>query len=412
MSSLQSNDPQIFSLIQAEEKRQFNTVRLIPSENYASQSILEATGSILTNKYSEGYPHKRYYFGQENIDEIETLAINRAKELFKAEHANVQPYSGSPANQAAYMALLEPGDTIMGLNLLHGGHLTHGWKVSFSGKLFNSVQYELDPTTSRLNYDNIYELAKEHKPKMLIAGISAYPREIDFAKFGEIAKSVGAYLLSDISHINGLICSGLHSDPVPYSDIVTSTSHKLLRGPRGGFMLSKQEHAKKIDKAVFPCLQGGPHNHTTAAMAVCFKEANTEGYRNYAKQVISNAKALADTLLNHGYNLITGGTDNHLLLIDMISSKDITGNEAAAALEKVGIICNSNSIPYDKRKPFDPSGIRVGTPAITTLGFKENEMNQVGEYMVAAIDNRNNEGELNNIKAKVTELINSVKQSL
>jgi glycine hydroxymethyltransferase len=405
-TALSRRDPQIFDLIKKEEERQKKNIRLIPSENYVSKAVLEATGSVLTNKYSEGYPHKRYYQGQKYIDEIESLAIERAKKLFGAEHANVQPYSGSPANSATYYALCEPGDTIMGMSLPHGGHLTHGWKVNFSARFYNSVQYTTDKETERLNYDEIFELAKEHKPKLIFAGATAYPRKFDFEKFHEIAKSVGAYFVADIAHINGLIVAGEHPDPVPYADVVTSTSHKAIRGPRGGFILCKSEHAEKIDKAVFPALQGGPHNHTTAAIAVCFHEAMQPEFKEYAHQIVKNATILANELMNYGWRLITNGTDNHLILINMIESKKIPGKLAAVALEKAGIVTNYNSIPWDTRKPFDPSGLRIGTPAVTSRGMREEEMKRIAKWMNMALDERENETQLEKIRKEVEDFCN------
>ncbi|MCK5267842.1 MAG: serine hydroxymethyltransferase, partial [Spirochaetes bacterium] len=352
MENLKNYDPEICSLIEKEEKRQFDKIRMIASENYVSKAVLEASGSVLTNKYSEGYAGKRYYEGQQNIDEIETIAIERAKELFGADHANVQPYSGSPANMAVYLAFIKPGDTIMGLALPHGGHLTHGSKVSISGKYFNVVSYELDKETGLLNYDTIMELAREHKPKIIIAGHSAYPRQLDFKKFREIADEVGAILFVDMAHFAGLVAGGVHPSPIPYADVVSTTTHKSLRGPRGGMLLCREEHAKAIDKAVFPGIQGGPHNHTTAAIAVALKEALEPSFKDYAAQIVKNAKALADALTEKGYNLITGGTDNHLLLIDL-TNKNVTGKIAAKALDTAGIVLNYNAVPYDTRKPFD-----------------------------------------------------------
>ncbi|MBU2523757.1 serine hydroxymethyltransferase [Patescibacteria group bacterium] len=404
LPNLQKNDVEIHDLIIKEEERQRKSIRLIPSENYVSKAVLEATGSVLTNKYSEGYAHKRYYEGQINIDKIEELAVSRAKELFGCEHANVQPYSGSPANMAAYFALSDIGDNIMGLSLPHGGHLTHGWKVNFSGRLYHSYQYTVDAETGLINYDKVHEMAKEHKPKIIFAGATAYPREYNFEKFGEIAKDVGAYFVADIAHINGLIVAGVHPDPVPFADVVTSTSHKAIRGPRGGFILCKEEHAKAIDRAVFPTLQGGPHNHTTAAIAVCFKEAMTEEFKEYARQVVKNAKKLADELNKRGYKLVTGGTDNHLVLIDMIGSKDMPGKIAAKALDKAGIVTNYNTIPWDKRKPFDPSGVRTGTPAITSRGMKEDEMVKIADWMDQVLCNPEDENLQKNIKKQVEDL--------
>jgi glycine hydroxymethyltransferase len=378
--ALRETDPEIFDLIEQEERYQAETVRLIPSENYVSTAVLEATGSVLANKYSEGYPGKRYYEGQRYIDQIETLVQDRAKSLFGVEHANVQPYSGSPANLAIYYALLEPGDTIMGLALPHGGHLTHGWNVNFSARFYKAVQYSVDPETLRIDYDQVRELARKERPKILVAGATAYPREFDFQTLGGIAKEVGAYFLADISHIAGLIVAGVHPDPAPYADAIMTTTHKTLRGPRGAMILCRQEHAEKIDKAVFPALQGGPHNHTTAAIGVALKEAATAEFREYGQQIVRNAKALASELLERGFTLCSGGTDNHLVLVDL-TNKGVFGKKAARALDRAGIIVNYNTIPYDPRKPFSPSGIRIGTPAVTSRGMKEAEMRQIGAWM-------------------------------
>ena len=403
MENLKNYDPEICSLIEKEEKRQFDKIRMIASENYVSKAVLEASGSVLTNKYSEGYAGKRYYEGQQNIDEIETIAIERAKELFGADHANVQPYSGSPANMAVYLAFIKPGDTIMGLALPHGGHLTHGSKVSISGKYFNVVSYELDKETGLLNYDTIMELAREHKPKIIIAGHSAYPRQLDFKKFREIADEVGAILFVDMAHFAGLVAGGVHPSPIPYADVVSTTTHKSLRGPRGGMLLCREEHAKAIDKAVFPGIQGGPHNHTTAAIAVALKEALEPSFKDYAAQIVKNAKALADALTEKGYNLITGGTDNHLLLIDL-TNKNVTGKIAAKALDTAGIVLNYNAVPYDTRKPFDPSGIRLGTSSVTSRGFKENEMLMIADWMNQVISDPENEKMLGKIAGDVKDL--------
>ena len=380
MDALKQIDEAIYTLIREEEKRQYSKIRLIASENYVSRAVLEASGTVLTNKYSEGYAGKRYYEGQEYIDQIELLAIARAKELFQAEHVNVQPYSGSPANLAVYLAFLMPGDTILGMALPHGGHLTHGAKVSITGKYFNAVSYGLDEGTHQLDYENIRRLALEHKPKMIIAGHSAYPRVLDFEKFRSIADEVGAILLVDMAHFAGLVAGGAHPSPVPYADVVTTTTHKTLRGPRGGMILCKEKHAAAIDKAVFPGLQGGPHNHTTAAMAVAFKEAMDPAFKTYAAQVVANARALAAGLLRHGFALVTGGTDNHLMLVDL-TNKNISGRAAAVALNAAGIVLNCNAVPFDTRKPFDPSGIRLGTAAVTSRGFTEAEMEKIADWM-------------------------------
>ncbi|MCH2109449.1 MAG: serine hydroxymethyltransferase [Polyangiaceae bacterium] len=377
---LSERDPEIFSLIKEEEKRETDKIRLIASENYASRAVLEATGSILTNKYSEGYADKRYYEGQQVIDQVENLAINRMKALFGAEHVNVQPYSGSPANLAVYLAFCDPGDPILGLSLPAGGHLTHGWKVSISGKYFNSVGYGVRKDDHRIDFDEVARLAKEHRPKLIWAGTSAYPRTLDFAKFREIADDVGALLIADIAHISGLVAGGQHPSPVGIADVVTSTTHKTLRGPRGGVIMCKEEHAKAIDRAVFPGLQGGPHNHVTAGIAVAAKEANTPEFKAYAKDVVDNAQALAESLLGHGFSLVTGGTDNHLIVAD-VTAKGIAGKVAAQALDRAGIVCNYNSIPFDPRKPFDPSGIRIGTSSFTSRGMKAAEAKLLGDWI-------------------------------
>ncbi len=384
MNSLQQRDPEIFNLIKQEEVRQKDKIRLIASENYVSGAVMAATGSVLTNKYSEGYPGKRYYEGQQYIDQVESLAIQRAKDLFGAEHVNVQPYSGSPANLAVYLAFISPGDTILGMALPHGGHLTHGAKVSISGKYFNAESYSLDQETGLLNYETIREKALACRPKILIAGHSAYPRVLDFAKFRAIADACGALLLVDMAHFSGLVAGGAHPSPIPYADVVTTTTHKSLRGPRGAMILCKQEHAAAIDKAVFPGLQGGPHNNTTAAIAVALKEASTEAFKQYAAQIVKNAQALAATLLDKGFNLVTGGTDNHLMLIDL-TNKGVTGKIAAKALDTAGLVLNYNAVPYDTRKPFDPSGIRLGSAAVTSRGFKEEQMVQIGKWIDAVV---------------------------
>ncbi|MCD8568553.1 MAG: serine hydroxymethyltransferase [Geovibrio sp.] len=403
MQNLKNFDPAIYDLIIKEEQRQIDKIRLIASENYVTRAVLEASGTVLTNKYSEGYPGKRYYEGQQFIDPIEELAIERAKELFGADHANVQPYSGSPANLAVYLAFVKPGDTVMGMALPHGGHLTHGSPVSITGKYFNIVSYELDQETGLLNYDTIRKLALESKPKMIIAGHSAYPRQLDFKKFREIADEVGAILFVDMAHFAGLVAAGAHPSPVPYADVVTTTTHKTLRGPRGGMILCKEQHKAAIDKAVFPGIQGGPHNHTTAAIAVALKEAMAPEFKDYGHQIVKNAKVMAETLLAKGFQLVTGGTDNHLLLIDL-TNKNITGKQAAKALDDAGIVLNCNSVPYDKRKPFDPSGIRLGLAAVTSRGFKEEETRKTAEFISAVIDNWQNEEFLAKTAKDVKEL--------
>jgi glycine hydroxymethyltransferase len=389
LEDIKSTDSEIFELIKLEEKRQFDKIRLIASENYVSSAVLQATGSVLTNKYSEGYAGKRYYEGQQIIDQIECLAIERAKNLFGAEHVNVQPYSGSPANVAVYLAFLKPGDTILGMALPHGGHLTHGAKVSISGKYFNAESYALNRETGLIDYDAIREKALSCQPKMIIAGHSAYPRIIDFERFRTIADECGALLMVDMAHFAGLVAGAAHPSPIPYADVVTTTTHKSLRGPRGAMILCKEKYAAAIDKAVFPGMQGGPHNHTTAAMAVAFKEADNEDFKDYARQVVENGRTLAESMMANGFNLITGGTDNHLLLVD-VTSKNVGGKPAAKALDQAGIVVNYNAIPFDPRKPGSPSGIRLGTAAVTSRGFKRKEMVQVGEWINAVISEPEN----------------------
>ncbi len=389
MEDIKSTDSEIFELIKLEEKRQFDKIRLIASENYVSSAVLQATGTVLTNKYSEGYAGKRYYEGQQIIDQIECIAIERAKNLFGAEHVNVQPYSGSPANVAVYLAFLKPGDTILGMALPHGGHLTHGAKVSISGKYFNAESYALNRETGLIDYDAIREQALSCQPKMIIAGHSAYPRIIDFERFKTIADECGALLMVDMAHFAGLVAGAAHPSPIPYADVVTTTTHKSLRGPRGAMILCREKYAAAIDKAVFPGMQGGPHNHTTAAMAVAFKEADNEDFKDYARQVVENGRTLAESMMANGFNLITGGTDNHLLLVD-VTSKNIGGKPAAKALDQAGIVVNYNAIPFDPRKPGSPSGIRLGTAAVTSRGFRRKEMVQVGEWINAVISEPEN----------------------
>ena len=403
MDELKRTDPEIFKLIKDEERYEIDSIRLIPSENYVSQAVLEATGSILTNKYSEGYSGRRYYEGQRNIDQIETIVVARAKALFKADHANVQPYSGSPANLAVYFALLKPGDTIMGLSLPHGGHLTHGWPVSITGTFWRSAQYVVDRESQVIDFDAIRAMAHKERPKIIVTGGTAYPRFWDFKTFGEIAKEVGALHLADISHIAGLIVGGVHPDPVPHADVITTTTHKTLRGPRGAMIMCRAEHAEEIDKAVFPGLQGGPHNHTTAAIGVALKEASTPDFKTYAKKVVSNAKTLADELMARGFNLVSGGTDNHLILVDL-TNKKVIGKKGAKALDAAGIVTNYNTVPYDPRKPFSPSGIRLGTPAITSRGMGDAEMRQIAKWIDSAISHVNDEAALKRIAAEVTEM--------
>lgn len=396
-------DKLIAKAIYNELERQRTGLEMIPSENYCSIAVMEAMGSILNSKYSEGYPGKRYYGGQEYIDIIEKTAIERAKELFGAQHANVQPYSGSPANMAAYYALLEPGDKLMGMSLSHGGHLTHGHPVNFSSKYYKRIPYGVEKESHLIDYDKVKSIAEKEKPDMIIAGATAYPREYDFKEFSEIAKDVDALLLTDIAHISGLIVAGAHQNPVPHTDVVTSTTHKTLRGPRGGLIMCKKKHADAIDKAVFPCLQGGPHENMVAAKAVCFKEAMTPEFKDYGKQIVKNARVLAHTLIENGLKLSTNGTDNHLVLAD-VTPKGLTGGKAEKLLEQVGITVNKNTIPFDKRKPFDPSGIRLGTPALTTRGMKENEMEEIAELICKALDNNDNKLVKSQVKDRVAEL--------
>jgi glycine hydroxymethyltransferase len=396
INALEQYDPQIFELIRQESARQSGCIRLIPSENYVSKAVMLASGSCLTNKYAEGYPGKRYYEGQQVTDLIERLAQERAKKLFKADHANVQPYSGSVANLAAYAALIEPGETIMGMSLSHGGHLTHGWKVSLTSKYYNSVPYPVNTETGLLDFDMIEDLAKKNHPKIIVSGATAYPREIDFEIFGQIAKKVGAYLVSDIAHIAGLVVAGIHKSPVPYADIVSTTTHKTLRGPRGGMLLCKEEHASKVDKAVFPGLQGGPHMHTMAAIAVAMAEADTPEFVAYAKQIIKNAKALAEKLMEYGFELVTGGTDNHLILIDL-RNKNIPGKKMAKALDRARIVTNYNTIPGDPAPPMNPNGVRIGTPAVTTRGFKEPQAREIATFINRIAENIDNEAEIEEV---------------
>lgn len=390
MEDVKRVDREIFDLIKQEEQRQSDKVRLIASENYVSAAILQATGSILTNKYSEGYIGKRYYEGQQIIDQVESLAIQRAKDLFGADHVNVQPYSGSPANLAVYLAFLSPGDTILGMALPHGGHLTHGARVSISGKYFKAESYGLNAKTGLLDYDSVRQKAHECSPKIIIAGHSAYPRFIDFEIFRDIADEVGALLMVDMAHFAGLVAGGVHPSPFPHADIVTTTTHKSLRGPRGAMIMCRQQYGAAIDKAVFPGIQGGPHNHTTAAMAIALKEAQSDEFKEYTRQIVTNASVLADTLNKWNFDLVTGGTDNHLLVVDL-TSKGVTGKTAAKALDLAGLVVNYNAVPFDPRKPFDPSGIRMGTPAVTSRGFKEREMIQVGEWINAVVSEPENE---------------------
>lgn len=412
-------DTKVEQLIIAETKRQREGLELIPSENYVSADVLKAQGSIFTNKYSEGYPGKRYYGGQENTDKLEQLAIDRAKQLFKADHANVQPHSGAPANEAVYSAWLEPGDTVLAMDLSHGGHLTHGAPVTRSAKLYNFVRYKMkDPATGEIDYEELRELARKHKPKIILAGFSAYPRELDYAKFAEIGKEVDALLMADMAHIAGLIAGGVAKNPFDYGfHVITTTTHKTLRGPRGGLILSKgvvgnplkapektlENIPTLIDRAVFPGMQGGPHEHTIAAKAVAFGEALDPSFKDYAGQIVKNASALADALQSRGFKLVTGGTSNHLILADVHTSFGIDGNEAEEALDKIGLTLNKNSIADDPLPPFRPSGIRLGTPAITTRGLTEEHMEQIAEWMKQAIENRDNPEILKRLSIEVKE---------
>lgn len=403
MENLKQTDHELFEAIEAEKKRQQTKIELIASENFVSESVMEAMGSVLTNKYAEGYPGKRYYGGCEHVDVVENLARDRAKELFGAEHANVQPHSGAQANMAVYFSILEPGDTVLGMNLNHGGHLTHGSPVNFSGTLYNFVDYGVEPETEILNYDKVLEKAKEVKPKLIVAGASAYSRTLDFAKFREIADVVGAYLMVDMAHIAGLVAAGLHPNPVPYADFVTTTTHKTLRGPRGGMILCKEEHAKKVDKAVFPGMQGGPLMHIIAAKATAFKEALSNDFKAYNKQIIVNAKALGEALVAEGIRVVSGGTDNHLLLLD-VTPLGITGKVAEHVLDEIGITVNKNTIPFDNESPFVTSGIRIGTPAVTTRGFKEDEMREIAAIIAMTLKNHENESVLKEAADRVLAL--------
>jgi glycine hydroxymethyltransferase len=404
--ALTSVDPDIAGLVESEAQRQFEKIRLIASENYVSQAVLEATGSILNNKYSEGYSHKRYYEGQQFIDGVEDIAIARAKALFGVDHVNVQTYSGSPANLAIYLAFMNPGDKFLSLELAHGGHLTHGSPVSATGKWFSPVHYGVTPETGRIDMDRVRDIALKERPKMIFSGGTAIPRTIDFPAFAEIAKEVGAILVADMAHIAGLVAGGAHPSPVGYADVISTTTHKTLRGPRGAMLMAKAEYATAIDKAVFPGLQGGPHNHTTAGIAVALKEAATPEFSTYAHQIVKNAKALAAALTERGFDLVSGGTDNHLILIDL-TKKDIAGKPAAKALDAAGIELNFNTVPFDPRKPWSPSGIRIGTSAITTRGLKEEHMPSVADWMSRAVEAGKTEdgGETEKIAAEIRELL-------
>lgn len=396
-------DPEIAESIRKEEKRQHEKLVMIASENYVSRAVLEAQGSVLTNKYAEGYPGKRYYGGCEYVDEAERLAIERAKELFGAEHANVQPHSGAIANMAVYFAFMKPGDTFMALDLAHGGHLTHGSPVNFSGRLYNAVHYGVEPGTEVINYDKVRETAHQSKPKILVTGASVYPRILDFAELRSIADEVGAIFMVDMAHIAGLVATGVHPSPVPHAHVITSTTHKTLRGPRSGMILAKMEYGEVIDKSVFPGMQGGPLMHVIAAKAVCYKEAMSSDFVTYQKQVVTNAKTLASELASRGFRLVSGGTDTHLMLIDL-TGKGMTGKKAQAVLEDVNIVINKNMIPFDKEKPFVTSGIRIGTPALTTRGMTETEMRVIAGLIDDAISNPDCEATKNRIRAKVKDL--------
>ncbi|MDD4767031.1 MAG: serine hydroxymethyltransferase [Desulfotomaculaceae bacterium] len=405
MRSLAAVDPEISHAIELETRRQQQTLELIASENVASRAVLEAQGSVLTNKYAEGYPGRRYYGGCEFVDIVESLAISRAKELFGADYANVQPHSGAQANTAVYFALLQPGDTILGMDLAHGGHLTHGSPINISGKYFNTAFYGVDKETGRINYEQLFGAAMESQPKLIIGGASAYPREIDFYKMKEVAEEVGAYLLVDMAHIAGLVAAGLHMSPVPYSDVVTTTTHKTLRGPRGGLVLSKygDKYGVKLNRAVFPGIQGGPLMHVIAAKAVALKEALESGFKEYQQQIVNNARALASALLERGFELVSGGTDNHLILVDL-RSKNITGSEAQELFDVVGVTINKNAIPYDPQPPNIASGIRIGTPAVTSRGLVEDDMVQIAEIMDYAVINRDDAVKLAKARAKVAAI--------
>ncbi|MFD8147561.1 serine hydroxymethyltransferase [Streptomyces sp. NPDC059708] len=404
--ALFATDPDLAALVSAEETLQAETLRLIPSENYVSAAVLEASGTVLQNKYSEGYPGRRYYEGQQNIDRVEALAIERAKGLFGVDHANVQPYSGSPANLAVYLAFAKPGDTVMGMALPMGGHLTHGWGVSATGSWFRGVQYGVRAEDGLIDYDAVRELALAERPKILFCGGTALPRTIDFEAFASIAEEAGSILVADVAHIAGLIAGGAHPSPVPYADVVSTTTHKTLRGPRGAMLMCKEEHAKAIDKAVFPGLQGGPHNQTTAGIAVALHEAAQPSFTAYAHAVVANAKALAAALLERGFDLVSGGTDNHLVLMDL-TSRGVAGKIAAKALDRAGIVVNYNTVPFDPRKPFDPSGIRIGTPSLTSRGLTADHMPAVADWISRAVDAaaKSDEQALAAIRAEVADLL-------
>lgn len=404
MSYITKQDKVIAEAIEREFQRQNSNIELIASENFVSEAVMEAQGSVLTNKYAEGYPGRRYYGGCEFVDVTESIAIDRAKALFGAEHVNVQPHSGSQANMAVYLVALEMGDTVLGMNLSHGGHLTHGAPVNFSGKFYNFVEYGVDKDTERINYDEVRKLALEHKPKLIVAGASAYSRTIDFKKFKEIADEVNAKLMVDMAHIAGLVAAGLHPNPVEYADFVTTTTHKTLRGPRGGMILCKEEYKKDIDKTIFPGIQGGPLEHVIAAKAVAFGEALENNFKTYQQQVVKNAKVLAKALINEGFRIVSGGTDNHLVAVDVKGSIGLTGKEAEETLDSVGITCNKNTIPFDQEKPFVTSGIRLGTPAATTRGFDEKAFEEVAKIISLALKNSKDEEKLQQAKERVAKL--------
>ena len=403
--NLKEFDPELWNSINNETARQEEHIELIASENYTSKSVLEVQGSVLTNKYAEGYPGKRYYGGCEHVDVAESLAIERAKKLYGAAYANVQPHSGASANSAVYLALCEAGDSILGMSLDHGGHLTHGAKVNFSGKTYESFQYGLDPSTGELNYQEVEDLAKEHKPKMIVAGFSAYSGIVDWERFRSIADAVGAYLLVDMAHVSGLVAAGEYPSPIPFADVVTTTTHKTLRGPRGGLILAKEneEIHKKLNSAIFPGTQGGPLMHVIAAKAVCFKEALDPAFKNYQKQVKANAKRMAETFMSRGINIVSNGTENHMFLVDLVD-KGITGKDADASLGRANITVNKNAVPNDPQSPFVTSGLRIGTPAATTRGFKENEITQVADWICDVLEDINNEQVISDVKDKVVEL--------
>ncbi|CAA4020282.1 Serine hydroxymethyltransferase [Staphylococcus aureus] len=404
MSYITKQDKVIAEAIEREFQRQNSNIELIASENFVSEAVMEGQGSVLTNKYAEGYPGRRYYGGWGFVDVTESIAIDRAKALFGAEHVNVQPHSGSQANMAVYLVALEMGDTVLGMNLSHGGHLTHGAPVNFSGKFYNFVEYGVDKDTERINYDEVRKLALEHKPKLIVAGASAYSRTIDFKKFKEIADEVNAKLMVDMAHIAGLVAAGLHPNPVEYADFVTTTTHKTLRGPRGGMILCKEEYKKDIDKTIFPGIQGGPLEHVIAAKAVAFGEALENNFKTYQQQVVKNAKVLAEALINEGFRIVSGGTDNHLVAVDVKGSIGLTGKEAEETLDSVGITCNKNTIPFDQEKPFVTSGIRLGTPAATTRGFDEKAFEEVAKIISLALKNSKDEEKLQQAKERVAKL--------